>query len=62
MNISVLCTDPAHPIINSLLGWIKSVTLKGHFANLVYDKADLQGGDILFLVSCSQMIRKGGAE
>lgn len=31
--------------------------LKSHTATLVYDKADLQGGDILFLVSCGQMIR-----
>lgn len=30
---------------------------KGHASTLVFDKADLQGGDILFLVSCSQIIR-----
>lgn len=30
---------------------------RGHLVSLLYDKADLQGGDILFLVSCSQLIR-----
>ncbi|CAG1003616.1 Bifunctional polymyxin resistance protein ArnA [Methylophilaceae bacterium] len=29
----------------------------GHFVTLAYDKAELQGGDILFLVSCSQIIK-----
>lgn len=29
---------------------------KGHFVSLAHDKAELRGGDILFLVSCSQMI------
>ncbi|MDT9547571.1 MAG: hypothetical protein RI826_09585, partial [Chlorobium phaeovibrioides] len=31
--------------------------LKGHSVSLHYDKNELQGGDILFLVSCSQVIR-----
>jgi len=57
MKISVLSTDPDHPVINSLRVWIESMNCEGHSANLVHDKADLQGGDILFLVSCSQMIR-----
>ncbi len=30
---------------------------KGHVATLVFDKTELLGGDILFLVSCSQIIR-----
>jgi len=33
------------------------MSFKGHTASLCYDKVDLQGGDILFLVSCSQIIR-----
>jgi methionyl-tRNA formyltransferase len=31
---------------------------KSHSVSLCYDKADLQGGDILFLVSCSQIIHE----
>jgi len=36
---------------------MSEISSKGHFPILVYDKAELCGGDILFLVSCSQMIR-----
>lgn len=57
MNISILCTDPNHPVINNLHAWMGDMVSKGHSVALVFDKADLQGGDILFLVSCSQMIQ-----
>jgi len=57
MNISVLCTDPAHPVVDSLRGWVASMRSAGHAVALCHDKAELAGGDILFLVSCSQMIR-----
>jgi len=30
---------------------------KGHSITIAFDKAELQGGDILFLVSCSQIIK-----
>jgi methionyl-tRNA formyltransferase len=57
LKISILCTDPNHPVINDLHGWITIMSLKGHYLTLVFDKLELEGGDILFLVSCSQMIR-----
>lgn len=57
MKISILCTDPNHPVINNIRGWMTEISSKGHIPTLVYDKAELCGGDILFLVSCSQMIR-----
>lgn len=57
MKISILCTDPDHPVVTSIRAWISDMSSKGHAALLSYDKADLQGGDILFLVSCGQMIR-----
>jgi methionyl-tRNA formyltransferase len=57
MKISILCTDSTHPVIKSLQKWMGTMTSKGHSASLVCDKAELQGGDILFLVSCSQIIR-----
>lgn len=57
MDISILCTDPKHPVVNSLQEWISVISSKGHCALLFHDKAQLIGGDILFLVSCSQMIR-----
>lgn len=57
MKISILCTDPNHPVIDSLQTWMNDISSKGHSATLVFDKAELQGGDILYLVSCGQMIR-----
>jgi methionyl-tRNA formyltransferase len=62
MRISILCTDPKHPVIKSLQAWVDEISSKGHSAKLVFDKADLQGGDVLFLVSCSQMIRDAERE
>ena len=56
MNISILCTDANHPVVKSLQVWIADMSSKGHFVSLSYDKNGLQGGDILFLVSCSQLI------
>ena len=56
MKISVLCTDIKHPVVKSLQEWMPDMSSKGHSVSLCYDKADLQGGDILFLVSCSQII------
>jgi methionyl-tRNA formyltransferase len=57
MKISILCTDPIHPIVNNLCEWTEEMSSKGHIASLVFDKVELPGGDILFLVSCSQMMR-----
>lgn len=57
MNISILCTDQNHPVINDLYYWMDDISSKGHSTSLVFDKEKLPGGDILFLVSCSQMIR-----
>ena len=57
MKISILCTDSNHPVVNRLREWTDEMAGKGHVVSLVFDRAELKGGDILFLVSCSQMIR-----
>ena len=57
MKIAILCSDLNHPVVKNLEAWIDDMVSKGHSATLVFDAADLQGGDILFLVSCSQIIR-----
>lgn len=36
---------------------MNELSMKGHIVTLVFEKSELSGGDILFLVSCSQMIR-----
>lgn len=62
MKISILCTDSNHPVVNNLREWIDEMFCKGHEVSLVFDKAELQGGDILFLISCSQLIRDAERE
>lgn len=62
MKISILCTDSGHPVITDIQSWIANMSLQGHDLTLVFDKGHLQGGDILFLVSCSQIIRDAERE
>jgi methionyl-tRNA formyltransferase len=57
MKISILCSDYNHPVVNYLRKWMMDLSSKEHIVSLVFDRSDLQGGDILFLVSCSQIIR-----
>jgi methionyl-tRNA formyltransferase len=56
MKISILCTDPQHPVVPRLREWVENATRNGHSATLCFDKGELVGGDILFLVSCSQLV------
>ena len=58
MKISILCSDFNHPIYTRLKCW-KEEHGKEHDVELVDKKANLNGGDILFLVSCHEII---GAE
>ncbi|MFG6519362.1 formyltransferase family protein [Sulfitobacter sp. 1A13496] len=57
MRIDILCSDPAHPVVPSLRGWIAAHS-ETHALRLVYDKSDLAEGDILYLVSCCQLITR----
>ena len=55
MKITLLCSDDKHPVNAYLRAWMD--TQQGlHEVNLVQRKSDLAGGDILFLVSCSEII------
>lgn len=56
MNVSLLCTDPAHPVVPALHRWADEMTARGHRVSLCHDRKELAGGDVLFLVSCSQVI------
>jgi methionyl-tRNA formyltransferase len=56
MNISILCTDPQHPVNPWLLRW-QAAHAAGHTVTLVRNAAALDHGDLLFLVSCHQIIR-----
>lgn len=55
MRISLLCSDPQHPINGHLCRWIAAQ--QGiHEVELVRKKSELLGGDILFLISCTEII------
>jgi len=55
MKISLLCSDECHPVNSYLLHWIKE-NITSFDIELVRSKKDLSGGDILFLISCSEII------
>jgi len=55
MKISFLCSDSRHPINDFLHEWIERNKEK-HNIELVREKRYLSGGDILFLISCSEIV------
>ncbi len=57
MKITILCSDKNHPIMKYLNKWVE---LKGDTNNIdiVNSKSDLSKGDILFLISCHEIIPK----
>lgn len=57
MKITTLTTDRDHPVVPHLRAWTQRMRDEGHEAALHFDRKDLEGGDILFLVSCGQVIR-----
>lgn len=55
MKISILCSDPKHPISPWLERWALNHG-KTHEVSLNRRKDELTGGDILFLISCHEVI------
>ena len=55
MKITILCSDCEHPVNQWLECWM-TMRSGSHQIAICRDKSQLVGGDILFLVSCSQII------
>lgn len=55
MRISLLCSDEQHPVNEYLKRWM-SLQQGVHQVELVRKKSELAGGDILFLISCSEIV------
>lgn len=55
MNIAILCTDPHHPVNSWLERWADGLP-RHHTVRISRDWRDLAGGDLLFLVSCHQIV------
>lgn len=55
MKISILCSDSSHPIFSQLQNWA-SQHAGAHDVAVETRRKDLAGGDVLFLVSCHELI------
>jgi methionyl-tRNA formyltransferase len=53
--VSILCTDPRHPVNAWLEGWIAAVADRAD-VRLCRDREEVGSGDFLFLVSCQQLV------
>jgi len=53
--VTVLCSDPDHPVNAWLDRWLERNRHRAEIA-IVRDRADCTGGDFLFLISCHQII------
>lgn len=58
MKIAIVCSSDTHPVFPYLSAWVKS-NAANHQIDLVTSISELnEPGDILFLVSCSEIVRK----
>ena len=55
MKIDILCSDPQHPIVPDLRTWMDQ-RLSHQKVNLLRSVNRANGGDFLFLVSCSEIV------
>lgn len=55
MKITLLCSDPQHPVNAYIQRWAEAQAGL-HVVDIVQKKSQLVGGDILFLISCSEII------
>ena len=58
MKVSILISEISHPIMPLLHKWSSNESILEHEINIYHDKKDLVGGDILFLISCGQILNK----
>lgn len=56
MNISILTTSRKHPVHSYLEKWMEKNT--EHKVDLIYSPSQLTSGDILFLISCSEILTR----
>lgn len=55
MKISILCSDAEHPVNAYVEEWVARHA-EAHSIELARKKCDLTGGDILFLISCAELV------
>lgn len=57
MRISILCSNKEHPVYPHLRNWMDKLA-RAHDIELVEKSSSLSGGDLLFLISCNELIGK----
>jgi|SRR3972149_1625642 len=57
MKISILCTNKLHPVYPKLMKWCKDRKYI-HDVELMESTNTLSGGDLLFLISCNEVVNK----
>jgi methionyl-tRNA formyltransferase len=57
MRIVLLCSDPKHPVNHYLRLWMDA-QLGHHEVQLQRTTQELSGGDLLFLISCSEIVKE----
>ena len=57
MNIMIICSSTQHPVYSKLENWVKEKSNKYH-VSLVTKSSEVQDGDFLFLISCTEIIPK----
>lgn len=59
MNVSILISDKKNPVFQHIKNWAKLYSKNINInINIFSDTIDLPGGDILFLISCNELINK----
>ena len=56
MDITIICTDKKHKIFPFLQKWKKSNS-SNHNISIVNNSSQIKNGDILFLISCLEIIK-----
>jgi len=56
MDISIICSDKHHKIFPYLEKWVKENS-NNHNISLITKSEDITKGDILFLISCTEIIK-----
>jgi methionyl-tRNA formyltransferase len=57
LRITILCSSETHPINQYLFDWTSKNGTENEIS-IARKKAELQGGDILFLISCNEILKQ----
>jgi methionyl-tRNA formyltransferase len=57
LEITILCSSKSHPVVPWLENWCRNRRLTD-IVSLVHSKKELGSGNILFLISCSELMNK----